>query len=68
MKKKIYGIYTILFIIIFGFILFMFIVRGNGMISTTDGYHQTFPILVYIKKYINIKAIYIFIFALKILL
>lgn len=53
MKKKIYGIYTILFIIIFGFILSMFIVRGNGMISTTDGYHQTFPILVYIKKYIN---------------
>lgn len=53
-KKNEYWLwYSVLFCIL-SFVIFLpFFLRGNGFIRDGDGYNQTYPVLIYIGKYLR---------------
>lgn len=50
-KINLYGVYSILFIIISFIIFSPFLFRGNSFIPNADGYNQTFPVFVYCREF-----------------
>lgn len=50
-QNRIYYEFTGYFFLAVLFIFFPFILRGNGLISLTDGYNQAYPVFVYSKQF-----------------
>lgn len=51
--KNSYIKYSISFLLCVSLILFIFVIRGVSLIGDADSYNQTFPVFVYIGKYIR---------------
>ena len=52
-KKTFWFLYTLLFIMISVIIFSPFIIKGNSFIRDGDGFNQTYPVLIYIGKYLR---------------
>ena len=52
-KRNFWIIYTFLFALIAGVIFLPFFLRGNSFIRSGDGFNQTYPVLIYIGRYIR---------------
>lgn len=53
-KKNEYWFWYSIFFCILSFVIFLpFFLRGNGFIRDGDGYNQTYPVLIYIGKYLR---------------
>lgn len=52
-KRDFWIIYTFLFALIAGVIFLPFFLRGNSFVRSGDGFNQTYPVLIYIGRYIR---------------
>lgn len=52
-SRKYYFLYTVLFLIVSAVVFLPFMVRGNSLISSVDGYNQTYPAYIYISQYMK---------------
>lgn len=52
-RKEFWFLYTLFFTIISVIIFLPFIIKGNSFIRDGDGFNQTYPVLIYIGKYLR---------------
>lgn len=52
-KKRFWFLYTLLFILICIIIFMPFLIKGNSFIRDGDGFNQTYPVLIYIGRYLR---------------
>ena len=52
-KSEYWFCYSVLFCILSLLIFLPFFLRGNGFIRDGDGYNQTYPVLIYVGKYLR---------------
>lgn len=52
-NKYFYLYYTLCFIVLMGFILIIFSIKGNSFIWSADGFNQLYPVLCYTSQWLK---------------
>ena len=52
-NKFFWILYTFLFCLIASIVFLAFILKGKSFIWATDGFNQTYPVLIYIGEYLR---------------